>query len=173
MSIIENIFETVLGGGALALLFFLIREKCFPFPSIEGRWFIETKTIVTEYNPYMNMILIYEIMIWREGNTIKGTAEKIYENSSGKKGDYTGKNRTQSKIEGNIEKRYFGKDRIYLHFVEQGFKRESTAIFELIYKGKFRNRDKATMSGKFYSTAGDSNGKAHARKKRSPYYFML
>jgi len=106
------------------------------------------------------MILIYEVMLWRAGNTIKGTAEKNHENSSTKHGDYIGKNRTRSQVEGNIEKRYFGADLVCLHFVDQGIRRESTTIFELTY-----HKDTITMSGIFYATAGSSSGEAHIRKK--------
>ena len=127
--LLQEIFVTVISGAVLAIAFFWVREKCFPLPTIEGRWFIETKTARSSYNPFKDMILLYEAMLWREGNVIKGTAEKIFENSEKKQGDFVGEKRTRSQVDGYIEKRYFGADRVCLHFIEKGRLRESTTFF--------------------------------------------
>ena len=79
---IPSIIATVVGGVTLALLFFWAREKLFPLPNIAGRWYLEMRTVNTSYEPYTGMVLRYVAMLWREGNRIQGTAEKIYENSS-------------------------------------------------------------------------------------------
>ena len=39
-------------------------------------------TVNTAYNPYKGMVLRYVVIIWKEGNSLKVSAEKIYENSS-------------------------------------------------------------------------------------------
>ena len=163
----QNAVVTVVSGIVLAIMFFWIREVCFPLPAIEGRWYIETMTVKSSYNPYKDMILLYEVMLWREGNTIKGTAEKIFENSKEKQGDYVGDKRTRSQINGHIEKRYFSADRICLHFVEQGRVRESTSFFTLIYRKR-----KCVMLGKFDTTAGSSSGRTHVRRERKPLHFQ-
>jgi hypothetical protein len=116
----------------LAVLFFWFREKIVPLPKITGRWYFEMRTVRTSYNPYQNMILRYVSMLWREGNRVEGTVEKIYENSSTGERDYVGTNRTRGKVEGYIEKNYFGKDRLFLHVIEEGHGRESTNFYELI-----------------------------------------
>lgn len=159
-SFLQSIAETLVGGALLATVFFLVREKCFPLPEIEGRWFIETETIESKFNPYKGMILIHEAMLWREGNAIKGTAEKIHENSGGKQSDYDGARRTRSLVGGFVEKRYFGADRVCLHLTETGKERESSTIFKLTCKTGF------SMSGTFIATAGSSSGRAHIRRER-------
>ena len=165
-SFLQSIAETFVGGTLLATVFFLVREKCFPLPEIEGRWFIETETIESKFNPYKGMILIHEAMLWREGNAIKGTAEKIHENSERKQGDYIGANRTRSLVGGFVEKRYFGPNRVCLHLTEAGKERESSTIFNLTCKTNWRARKTGfSMSGTFIATAGSSSGKAHVRRE--------
>jgi hypothetical protein len=97
---------TVLGGIVLAYLFFLAKERWFPLPKIAGRWFLETVTVDTAFNPYRGMVLRYVGMVWQEGTVIRGTVEKIYEKSSTGERDYVGKNRTRSTLEGHIDKLY-------------------------------------------------------------------
>ena len=170
MAVIDFLYEiivTVVSGGVLAILFFWVREQWFSLPEIEGRWFIELKTTTTDYNPFKDMILIYEAMLWREGNLIKGTAEKIHENSEKKQGDYIGEHRTRSQVDGYIEKRYFGTDRIFLHVVEQGHGRESTTFYTLVFKSRLKK-----MSGTFVSMVAASSGKVDVRRKREPLYFQ-
>lgn len=126
-----DLIATVVGGVILAILFFLAKEKLFPPPKLTGRWYLEQTTMTTAYKPYAGMVLRYVVMLWREGNRIEGTAEKIYENSSTGKRTFTGENRTRATVTGFVEKRYLSRDRIYLHVVEDGHGRESTTFYEI------------------------------------------
>ncbi len=149
---VSDVVATLLGGVVLALLFFWAREKLFPLPQITGRWYFELRTINTSYAPYTNMILRYIAMLWREGSHVEGTVEKIYENSSTGERSYVGVNRTRGIIKGYIEKNYFGKDRLFLHVIEEGHGRESTNFYEL--SADFDQ----TMTGLFSSTVADQKG---------------
>jgi hypothetical protein len=150
---IPSIIATVIGGVILALLFFWARERLFPLPDIARRWYFEMRTINTSYEPYNGMVLRYVAMLWREGNRIHGTAEKIYENSSTGERDYVGKNRTRGVVDGYLEKNYFSKDRLYLHVVEDGHGRKSTNFYDLIIIS-----DKE-MIGVFNSMVANQDGK--------------
>lgn len=159
-SFLADIITTLVGGISLAFLFFLAREKLFPIPNISGKWYLETKVINTAYIPYKGMVLRFVIMIWNEGNKIKGSAEKTYEDSSTEgEHEITGKNRTRSIIEGYIEKNYFSKDKIYLHIIENGQERESTSFYDLFLKSDSK------MIGTFNSMIADQNGEAICRKE--------
>lgn len=147
-----DILATVLGGIALAVLFFLAKERLFPLPKLTGRWYLEQTTQTTAYRPYVGMILRYVVMLWREGNRVEGTAEKIYENSSTGERSFSGENRTRAVVTGYVEKKYFGKDRIYLHIVEDGHGRESTTFYEITADGA------DTFHGNFSSMVADQNG---------------
>ena len=149
---------TVISGVALTALFFLVREKLFPIPEVEGHWFIKVTTKESARNPYKNMILIYELMLWREGNLIKGTAEKAYEDSINQRKEFIGNERTRSQVDGFIDKRYFGKDRVHLHVVEQGHGRESTSFYALRYC------EKDVLVGEFTSMVAKSEGKVELCK---------
>ncbi|WP_144821609.1 hypothetical protein [Marinobacter piscensis] len=154
-----DIIATLIGGIGLTFLFFFAREKLFPLPDVTGRWYLEMATVNTAYNPYEGMILRYVIMIWREGNILKGSAEKIYENSSTGEREYVGENRTRAVIEGYNEKNYLGKDRVYLHSIENGHGRESTSFYELLIKS-----DKE-MIGAFNSMVANQDGTAKCQRE--------
>ena len=152
LGFLRSIASTVIGGVLLAFLFFLSREIWFPLPNITGKWHVEMRTSKTAYEPYEDMVLRYVATAWREGSVIKGTVEKVYENSSTGEREYVGENRTRGRVEGHIDKRYFSKDRVSLHIVEDGHGRESTSFHELVVQ---RN---ASMTGTFFAMAADSQG---------------
>lgn len=104
LNFLYSFLATVAGGGFLALLYFWLREKFFPLPRVTGRWYFEIRTVNTTYNPYKGMVLRYIAMLWLEGNCIKGTVEKIYENSSTGERNYVGKNRTRGVVDGFVKK---------------------------------------------------------------------
>lgn len=155
----SDLAATIAGGIALTALFFYAREKWFPLPELSGRWYFQIQTNNTAYKPYDRMVLRYVAMLWREGHTIKGTVEKIYENSSTGEREYIGKNRTRGTVEGYVEKNYIGKDKVFLHVIEDGHGRESTNIYELLVRGE----DK--MDGVFSSMVADQDGKASWQRK--------
>lgn len=147
-----NILSTLISGVVLAVLFFWFREKIVPLPKITGRWYLEMHTVSTTYNPFQNMILRYVVMLWREGNRVEGTVEKFYENSSNGEREFVGTDRTRGKVEGYIEKNYFGKDKLFLHVIENGHGRESTHFYELV-------ADSMTeMNGNFSSMVANQSG---------------
>ncbi|MDN3447782.1 hypothetical protein QL886_09050 [Psychrobacter sp. APC 3281] len=158
-SFLADILATIVGGISLTCLFFVTKEKIFPIPDITGRWYIEVTTINSAYRPYDNMVLRYVIMIWREGNILKGSAEKIYENSLNGEQEYVGIHRTRALLEGYFEKNYLSRDKVCLHAVEKGHGRESTNFYELIVNSKLE------MTGKFQSMVADQDGTVRCQKE--------
>lgn len=148
----SDIAATLVGGVVLAVFFFWFREKVVPLPAITGRWYFEVRTFRTSYKPYKNMVLRYVAMLWREGNRIEGTVEKIYENSSTGEREFVGKNRTRGEVAGYVEKNYFGKDRVLLHVIEEGHGRESTYLYELVMTPD------GAMTGEFSSMVANQDG---------------
>jgi hypothetical protein len=126
-----NVLQTVVGGVLLTFLFFLLKEKCFSLPNVNGTWYLEIHTKKTAYRPFEGMKLRYIVMMWREGGKIEGTIEKVYELSSTGEREYVGKQRTRGQIHGSIEKRYFSKDRLCLHIVEDGHERQSSNFYDV------------------------------------------
>lgn len=147
-----SILSTLVSGVLLAVLFFWFREKVAPLPSITGRWYFERRTIETSLTTYEGMILRYVAMLWREGDQVRGTIEKTYEDSLTGKRSYVGENRSRGQIQGYVEKNYFGKDELYLHVIEDGHGRESTHFYEL------KVNSGAVMDGKFSSMVAAQSG---------------
>lgn len=157
----SDVVATIVGGVALAALFFLAKEKWFPLPKLSGRWYLEQATENTVYALYTGMVLRYVVMLWREGNRIEGTAEKVYERSSSGERQFVGKNRTRAIVAGYVEKKYLGKDKIYLHVVEDGHGRESTNFYDLTIS------DADIMVGTFTSMVADQGGSS--KWQRTPF----
>lgn len=151
-SFIPSFVATVLGGVVLTLLLFLVKEKLLPIVDISGRWYFTTTTVNTAYNPYRDMQLEYVAVIYREGNKIFGTTEKIYEISSTGEREYIEEDRKRSTLEGSIERYYLKKSKIVLHSLEREFSRESTSFHELL----IQNEEK--MEGYFTSMIADQSG---------------
>ena len=157
---LPSFLATILGGLILALVFFYIREKGFPLPDVSGEWTVSSETVETSYKPYIGMLLKYKVIIFCEGPSITGTSEKIWESSSKGEQTYTGRHRIRGEICGSIEKKYLSKDKIKIHIVEHGELRDSTSYHDLIV-----DKQRRSMRGKFYSTAADSKGKVHWKRK--------
>lgn len=153
--------STIFGGVILAFFFFLVREKCFPLPTVTGRWYVETRYRKSSYKPYENMKLRFVVVLWREGDRVRGTAEKVHEDSSTGKRDYVGKDRTRSVIDGHVDKRIFSRDRVTLHIVEDGHGRESTTFHDLTVQ-----RDEK-MKGTFSTMVADAEGEVIWQRESS------
>lgn len=164
-----DIWEAVIAGIIIAIIFFWVRENILGVPDFSGQWYLKSKTEKTAYLPYENMELQHNLFLRLEGNNIRGASEKVYEESSyGKRKThsrhvlkYTGEHRARAQIEGSIQKNIFGSDILTLHATEYGEKRQSTIYcrFELKKKYKFFSDQKATkFSGDFYSMVADQRG---------------
>ena len=98
------------------------------------------------------MRLKYEIILFQAGNSIYGTAEKTSEITTNGRHDYPHINRIRVKFRGTIERKYFSKDIIHLHWDEDGLKRTTSSYFEI------KRFDDDYMFGRYNSTAAESNG---------------
>ncbi|MCE1241837.1 hypothetical protein [Oryzomicrobium sp.] len=160
LNFLYSLLATLIGGGILALLLFWLKENVFPLPNIAGRWYFQVRTVNTTYNPYKGMVLGYVAILLRVGNRIEGTVEKVYENSSTGERYYEEKNRTRAVIKGFVEKRYFSKDFVSLHVVENGFGRESTHFYELVA------RSDEEMAGSFTSMVANQDGEVKWQREK-------
>lgn len=152
ISFIPDILATVIGGIILAVIFFWSRENLFSIPEMTGKWYFQIKTVQTAYRPYEGMVLRYVAILYREGNKVEGTVEKIYENSTTGEREFVGENRTRGSVVGYIEKNYFSNDKVFLHVVENGHGRESTNFYKLLVLPN------GEMKGEFSSMVADQEG---------------
>lgn len=161
-SFLPSFSATVIGGGLLTLIFFLLREKVYKSIDLDGSWTYEQETTVSDYNPYKYMTVRYLALVARVDHKIYGTAEKDSEKERYKewKG-YNGKHRTQIKITGHIEKHYFSKDRICIHITEYGEKRESSTL-HILQEEKHNE-----LSGRFVSTIANQQGNVKWTRRSS------
>lgn len=158
-------FSAFVGGSALAGALFLIGEKVFPMPRMNGKWYFETYTEHSAYQPFHNMRLKYEAILWQEGPTVRGTVEKIYEDSVNGRRRIGGTDRTRAVVSGYVDKFYFSNDRVCLHLEESGG-RTSTTYIGLVIQKKFFSKKLSPMSGIMESMIGSSSGKTVWDKNR-------
>lgn len=156
-----DIIAGIISGILLTYIFFLLREKVFKPLDIDGSWIYEQTTTSTAYIPYEGMVLRYLVLIARSGNSIYGSAEKIYEKSKNGEMDYDGPQRTLVRITGHIERNYLGKDKISIHIEEAGKLRDSSTIHVLHLE------ENGTLIGRFASTISNQQGHVKWTKRSS------
>ncbi|MDF3123694.1 hypothetical protein [Rheinheimera sp. 1928-s] len=158
---LPDILAGLISGAGLTYAFFLLREKVFKPLDIDGSWTYDQTTMSTEFKPYEGMVLRYLVLVARTGNTIYGSAEKIYEKNQNEEKPYNGKQRTQVKITGHIERNYLGQDKICIHIEEVGKLRNSTTIHILS-----QEKD-GSLTGRFASTISNQIGQVTWKKRSS------
>lgn len=152
---LANAIGTVAGGVLLSGLVFPIVARLFRLPDLNGLWIIDLGYRHSKYRPYRGMLVRYKALLLHDGNTVTGTAEKIYENSNGNERSYFGTDRVRVKIEGAARKGYFQRSRLLLHFTEDGDIRQSSTVVRLTCHNFARGM---TLRGIFSTTAADSSG---------------
>jgi hypothetical protein len=154
---VDNIIGTVIGGFVFTIILFVLREYVFTIPNCNGYWKLESKTTQSAYNPYVNLLIRYHVLLYQVGNKIKGSGEKIEEEnaSTNHRQKYTGANRVQLIIEGSLSKKYFSRSIMTIHIIEQG-SRTSSSVYFLKY-----NFFRKNFNGNFFSTAADSSGSSN------------
>lgn len=169
---LPGVVGNVLSGILLAVIFFFFKERVFCIPKIGGILYLKQITEETAYNPYKGMELQYMLSIRLEGNKVYGSAEKIYEDASiGKRRQhiihYQGRFRTLSELEGIIEKKYLGRDRLIIHFFEENERRKSTTYYEALLRKKYLFFGEIVFEkGIFKSTIARQEGYFNIQSKR-------
>ena len=148
----SRIAETILGGIFLALLFFFFNDVCFGLPSLDGKWTVHGDVIQSKkWQGYRSDFIV---LIQQSGESVKGSAEKISETDpDGKVLRYDIEKRVQATFTGYITKKFFGRNRLVVHWDEKGRK----MTLEEIQIMKILNDDH--IEGTFATTRGEHSGK--------------
>lgn len=72
-----NIISSSIAGLIVIFIIFIYKEKIKKITDFSGLWYIKTVTKETKYNPYKEMILIYQITLLQKGQNLEGTAKKF------------------------------------------------------------------------------------------------
>ncbi len=144
-----NVVSTIVGGMVLAFIFFLLSDIVFALPDLNGKWSVYVTVTETEYAPYQDLRLEFEVILEQHGDELFGFAEKIQETTkNGQITIYGRSDRVRSKIQGHIDGKYLLNDTAITHFTEEGSKRTTTTLQSLTIQND------NIMSGKYYSTSG-------------------
>ena len=152
--VLINIIETIFGGLILTFILFFLNEFVFNKKNLSGVWKVDLEIDESTFNPYKNLLIEYQFHLIQNGNSIKGTGEKIKETNKEKEvTEYERSKRVTIEIDGFYNRKYLRKSQINLNIKENGRQRESRAFYNL----KVENNKK--MIGSFDWTAADSTGK--------------
>ena len=149
-----EVYGSMISAALIAISFFVFSDFFFEPPNLNGKWFTVIKTENSSLDRFVGMMLIYEIILFQDDDNLYGTAEKISEIVDQKKYDYAPDKRVRIEFKGIIDRKYFTKDILYLHWSEEGRRRTTSSYFEIT---RFNDN---YMFGIFNSTAAESNGKS-------------
>lgn len=143
---------SILGGLFLAVLFFISSDFLFKPPDLNGRWIMATTSNQTIHDSYNGLTVFYEVILQQDGNKLSGTAEKVGECNKGVPFIYDYDKRVRVDIAGAIDRNYLTKDKVNIHWMEHGRKRDSSSFF------KITRFDDSYMTGDCASTVAHSFG---------------
>ena len=148
-----EVVGAIIGAFLISILFFTFSDFIFKAPNLNGKWYAITSTDITHHKPFQGMILIFEVIIHQKGENISGTAERIAEIVKGNRYDYDYEKRVRVEVDGSIDRNFLSKDKVNIHWLEHGNKRDSSAFFNIL---RFNDH---YMFGEFNSTVANSQGK--------------
>lgn len=155
----KKIFVSVLTTLTLAAIYFIAENWVFPTPHLSGKWVFVTTVEDSSYSKFIGMKLFYEVFIQQRGDQLEGSGEKFKENLNGVEKEYVGTSRIPIKLEGSVEKKFFGKDIIRIQYEMKGLERDSTSQHQLTLVGDI-------MEGRFSSTIAKEIGSVVWRRQK-------
>ena len=137
----------------LSLGFMVFNDYVSPAPNLSGRWLFTVTYEDTNSKHYQDLQVSYETLLIQHNLSLQGTGEKISAISPTIPFEhYVDEERINLKITGSIERKYFSRDELTIHYEEAGKLRNSSTLHKLTHF----NED--SMCGCFSSTIADTNG---------------
>lgn len=161
----HSILSNILSAFIAALIFFLLKEKIFNPPLLNGKFYLKLNVESSERNPFIDMELHFIIHLSSDNNKIIGGGEKVYEDAPNATDGaqiihYKGDSKTPMHIEGSIIKNIFSNDEINLLCKVEAKSRKSTMSINLKHPLSFFKEEPFQMNGTFTWSASDKSGKA-------------
>ncbi|MCE9679246.1 hypothetical protein LZP69_08670 [Shewanella sp. AS1] len=150
--ITKNVTGSLISAIVIALVFGIWNDYIYKKDRLTGYWKVEYKTEQSSYKPYIGLKTNYEFIIGQSGNTINGIGEKISEDSINGVIEYNAEKRGHVELQGSVTYRAFSKNSLDIVYKEEGLKRPSSTILNLVIESKNK------MSGTFISTIASSKG---------------
>ena len=149
----REIFGAAITTVTLSIGFMVFNDYIAPPPDLAGRWKFTVVYEDTAYEPFRGLKVTYQALLIQEGLELVGTGEKLSDlEPQGSRVEYTNDKRTNIEVTGNITRNYFSPDTLVIHYNEEGRRRESSTLHQLVYF------DEQTMCGCFESTIADTFG---------------
>ncbi|MFT6915496.1 MAG: hypothetical protein ACJAWL_001805 [Motiliproteus sp.] len=148
----KNIIGSLLSAILITLLFSLWNDYVYKKDQLTGYWEVEYETLESSYIKYQGLKMYYELILGQKGSLLQGTGEKVSEDSSNGIIEYDADKRAHIEFEGFLTYRFFSKNTVDITYKENGRKRPSSTILNLVVE----SNDK--MSGTFISSIASSKG---------------
>ena len=152
----EEVFRALVTTLSLGVGFVIFNDYIAPPPNLTGRWEF---TLVYEHTArpsFKDLQVTYQVLLIQKGLELHGTGEKVSACSpeSGLE-TYSGAKRINIMINGSIKRNYLSKNKLVLHYIEEGKLRNSSTVQRLELHGQ------KAMSGRFWTTIADTIGSVH------------
>jgi len=137
----------------LSIGFMVFNDYISPPPNLNGRWLFTVTYEDTDTEHYQDLQVTYETLLIQHNMSLHGTGEKISAVSPTIPFEhYSEQDRINLKITGSIDRKYFSRDELTIHYEEDGKSRHSSTLHRLTHF------DENSMCGCFSSTIADTNG---------------
>tara|TARA_R110001592_G_scaffold362628_1_gene677402 strand:- start:5785 stop:6216 length:432 start_codon:yes stop_codon:yes gene_type:complete len=140
-------------------MFSLWNDFVYKKDRVSGYWVAEFETLESSYSNFIDLKTNYEFVIGQTGSVINGSGEKVSEVSVNGYIEYDHEKRSHLELNGSLGYRVFAKSTVDIVYKENGRKRPSSTILNLVIDSKNK------MSGTFISTIASSSGKVTLTRK--------
>ncbi len=149
----EQVVGALVTTMALSIGFMVFNDYLAPPPNLSGRWKATLTYLDTDLERFAGLKVTYQALLIQEGLSLRGTGEKMSDRGDGiEPRNYTGADRVNLEIGGDVTRNYFSRDRLSIHYREAGKVRASSTLHELVHF------DRTVMCGCFISTIANSTG---------------
>ena len=152
--VVKSATSSVLTAITISILALLVSDHFFAPPRISGLWEFSVVYENTSYGMFKNLKVTYQAALVQSEMKLQGSGDKYSEQfpDATTPTYYDQPDRIPIKINGYIERKFLGQDKIFLYISEKGKKRESSAFHELNQEGD------GSMTGTFYTTIANTSG---------------
>ena len=152
--VLRSTTSSVLTAITISVLALAVSDYFLTPPRISGLWEFTVVYEDTSYNKFHNLKVTYQAALVQSEMKLQGSGDKYSEQFPDATTPiyYDQPDRIPITINGYIERKFLGQDKVFLYISEKGKKRDSSAFHELNQQGD------GSMTGTFYTTIANTSG---------------
>jgi len=149
----KSVVGSILSAILIAISFSLWNDYIYKRDELSGFWHVTIETTKSSNGNYIGLKTYYNFVAGQNGSSLRGTGEKISEDSVNGIIEYDTDKRTHLNFDGALTYRVFSSNTVDMIYKEEGRRRPSSSILNLVVESNDR------LTGTFISTISKSSGK--------------